>query len=167
MNDTFFSFIQQFIHFLWQNIHSKKYSFFSGKHYSNSKYHFFKIMPLYSFKKLFIFLKSCVSDRARGGIHIFGLKGFPYHHSHHYNPCHHHSPSSSYQTRECKPQWFRGANILRPWCGAHISVLSGLQVNIIFEDDYEYGDDAGCWMKIMLLVVIKELGSKWIWYWSR
>ena len=66
MTHFFHSFNNSF-NFLWQNIHSKKYSFFSGKRYSNSKYHSFKIMLLYSFKNIFIFLKSCVSDRARGG----------------------------------------------------------------------------------------------------
>ena len=57
MNDTFFHSFNNSFNFLWQNIHSKKYSFFSGKRYSNSKYHSFKIMLFYSFKKIIHFFE--------------------------------------------------------------------------------------------------------------
>ena len=56
MTHFFHSFNNSF-NFLWQNIHSKKYSFFSGKRYSNSKYHSFKIMLFYSFKKIIHFFE--------------------------------------------------------------------------------------------------------------
>jgi len=56
MTHFFHLFNNSFI-FLWQNIHSTKYSFFSGKRYSNSKYHSFKTMLFYSFKKIIHFFE--------------------------------------------------------------------------------------------------------------
>ena len=56
MTPFFHSFNNSFI-FLWQNIHSKKYSFFSGKCYSYSKYHSFKRMLFCSFKKIIHFFE--------------------------------------------------------------------------------------------------------------
>ena len=52
MNDAFFHSFNNSFNFLWQNIH-----FFSGKRYSNSKYHSFKIMLFYSFKKIIHFFE--------------------------------------------------------------------------------------------------------------
>ena len=57
MNDAFFSFIQQFIQFFVAKYSFKQIFIFSGRRYSNSRYHSFKIMLFYSFKKIIHFFE--------------------------------------------------------------------------------------------------------------